>query len=235
MQRLHPLRICKDHGKRLQSTIATPDKPPQDVESLRSTLRGTVPKHQSLLLLHTKTPTTEWPSLIQHLSPVIGEVLLHQKEFQSKVLLCNPRDRTMNRKAVHLLPNPSQAEKHFTATLFTKLTEPLDIPVFQREDIPKWVRLFKERTQDGIDLQNMLHGPEQARSMMRSSFKSQEIDKARKKLKKLWVLVCTHGSRDCRCGEHGPQVADAVQKYISKKRLEETVVCGEVSHVGGHK
>jgi hypothetical protein len=142
----------------------------------------------------------------------------------------------MHRKAVNLLPNPSQTpDRNFTATLFTKLSEPLDIPVFQKEDISKWVQVFKERTQDGIDLQNMLHGPEQARSIMRSAFKSQEIDKARKRLKKLWILVCTHGARDCRCGERGPQIAEEVQKYIAKRRLEETIVCGEVSHVGGHK
>ncbi|KAI0300538.1 Sucrase/ferredoxin-like-domain-containing protein [Multifurca ochricompacta] len=65
---------------------------------------------------------------------------------------------------------------------------------------------------------------------------------------KVYLYVCTHGSRDCRCGEWGSKVADALREEIRKR--EETVetepvskgkgkhpriVVGEVGHVGGHQ
>jgi len=57
----------------------------------------------------------------------------------------------------------------------------------------------------------------------------------------LYLYVCTHGARDCRCGEWGSEVADALRSEIYKrKEMEPTgrysrVVVGEVGHVGGHQ
>ncbi|KAJ3532240.1 hypothetical protein NMY22_g7823 [Coprinellus aureogranulatus] len=53
------------------------------------------------------------------------------------------------------------------------------------------------------------------------------------------ILVCTHGARDCRCGERGGKVYQALREEVTKMRLEEQglpkVRIGEVAHVGGHK
>lgn len=55
------------------------------------------------------------------------------------------------------------------------------------------------------------------------------------------LYVCTHGARDCRCGEWGTKVADALRNEIHRrKEMEPTgkysrVVVGEVGHVGGHQ
>lgn len=49
------------------------------------------------------------------------------------------------------------------------------------------------------------------------------------------VLVCTHGSRDCRCGETGGEVVRALKMEIEAKALQERVSIREVAHVGGHK
>ncbi|KAH8996649.1 Sucrase/ferredoxin-like-domain-containing protein [Lactarius akahatsu] len=57
----------------------------------------------------------------------------------------------------------------------------------------------------------------------------------------LYLYVCTHGARDCRCGEWGSKVADALRNEIHwRKGIEPTgkysrVVVGEVGHVGGHQ
>ncbi len=57
---------------------------------------------------------------------------------------------------------------------------------------------------------------------------------------RLHIYVCTHGARDCRCGEWGSKVADALKEEISKRRESDStckysqIVMGEVGHVGGH-
>lgn len=49
------------------------------------------------------------------------------------------------------------------------------------------------------------------------------------------VLVCTHGNRDCRCGDTGGEVVRALRADIEKRGLQEKVSVREVAHVGGHK
>jgi hypothetical protein len=55
------------------------------------------------------------------------------------------------------------------------------------------------------------------------------------------LYVCTHGARDCRCGEWGSKVADALREEISKRKEYDLtgkysrIVVGEVGHVGGHQ
>jgi hypothetical protein len=53
--------------------------------------------------------------------------------------------------------------------------------------------------------------------------------------KKWEILVCTHGNRDCRCGETGGELVRALKAEIKTRGLEEKVRVGEVAHVGGHK
>ena len=52
---------------------------------------------------------------------------------------------------------------------------------------------------------------------------------------RLFLYVCTHGSRDCRCGDSGGDVARALQREIDRRGLAGQVFLGEVAHVGGHK
>ncbi|KAI0317704.1 Sucrase/ferredoxin-like-domain-containing protein, partial [Amylostereum chailletii] len=55
------------------------------------------------------------------------------------------------------------------------------------------------------------------------------------------LYVCTHGARDCRCGDVGGDVADALRNCATSARTRtpggiwDRVVVGEVSHVGGHR
>lgn len=51
----------------------------------------------------------------------------------------------------------------------------------------------------------------------------------------LEVLVCTHGSRDCRCSERGGALVSALKKEIQRRGLEHRIRVSEVAHVGGHK
>ena len=51
----------------------------------------------------------------------------------------------------------------------------------------------------------------------------------------LYIYVCTHAARDCRCGDVGGLVAEAFRKEIDRRRLTSVVKLGETGHVGGHQ
>ncbi|KXN89183.1 Altered inheritance of mitochondria protein 32 [Leucoagaricus sp. SymC.cos] len=49
------------------------------------------------------------------------------------------------------------------------------------------------------------------------------------------LYVCTHGARDCRCGEHGSEVARLLREEVERRRIGHKLKVREVGHVGGHK
>jgi len=49
------------------------------------------------------------------------------------------------------------------------------------------------------------------------------------------ILVCTHGSRDCRCSDRGGPLVDALRGEIERRGLHGRVKVNEIAHVGGHK
>jgi len=49
------------------------------------------------------------------------------------------------------------------------------------------------------------------------------------------VLVCTHGTRDKRCGRSGPQVVEKIQEIIDDRGLHDKIKVLGSSHIGGHK
>ncbi|KAJ7097637.1 Sucrase/ferredoxin-like-domain-containing protein [Mycena epipterygia] len=55
------------------------------------------------------------------------------------------------------------------------------------------------------------------------------------------IYVCTHGARDCRCGNTGGKVFQALREEVDRRILADpngpakSVVLGEVGHVGGHQ
>jgi hypothetical protein len=48
------------------------------------------------------------------------------------------------------------------------------------------------------------------------------------------LYVCTHGARDCRCGDRGQPLVTALREEVARRNLKQVRV-GEVGHVGGHK
>lgn len=49
------------------------------------------------------------------------------------------------------------------------------------------------------------------------------------------ILVCTHGSRDCRCSDRGGALVHSLREEIVKRGLGGRFKVGEIAHVGGHK
>ncbi|KAJ3158860.1 hypothetical protein HDU86_002548 [Geranomyces michiganensis] len=52
---------------------------------------------------------------------------------------------------------------------------------------------------------------------------------------KTHILVCVHGERDCRCGDLGRPLYEALKAEVKRKGLESRIQVLGVSHVGGHK
>lgn len=51
----------------------------------------------------------------------------------------------------------------------------------------------------------------------------------------IYFYVCTHGERDCRCGETGGAVFNVLREEIDKHGFGDQMKVGAVGHVGGHK
>lgn len=47
----------------------------------------------------------------------------------------------------------------------------------------------------------------------------------------LWLGVCTHGERDCRCGEHGGRMYELLKQRLAG----EGVTLFRTAHIGGHQ
>lgn len=62
-----------------------------------------------------------------------------------------------------------------------------------------------------------------------------EMHPAKEEDEEVRVYVCTHGARDCRCGDLGGSFVQALREEVGRRKLEGTVKVGEVGHVGGHK
>ena len=55
------------------------------------------------------------------------------------------------------------------------------------------------------------------------------------KLKGSYVFVCSHGSRDRRCGVCGPALISRFKEEIELHGLQGKVTVSPCSHIGGHK
>ncbi|CAL5225505.1 g8334 [Coccomyxa viridis] len=51
----------------------------------------------------------------------------------------------------------------------------------------------------------------------------------------LSLFVCTHGSRDCRCGTIGDKLVRRLDSLIAERDLEASIAVFRCSHIGGHK
>ncbi|KAF9975430.1 hypothetical protein BGZ73_000935 [Actinomortierella ambigua] len=49
------------------------------------------------------------------------------------------------------------------------------------------------------------------------------------------ILVCTHGARDCRCGDRGGELQRILKDMVEQTGLSSAVKVYGVSHIGGHK
>jgi hypothetical protein len=78
-------------------------------------------------------------------------------------------------------------------------------------------------------------GSEQLRMDMEYQVDQSRAIRAQGMEERYEVLVCTHGSRDCRCSDRGGPLVSALREEIHRRGMGHRVKVSEIAHVGGHK
>ncbi|CDO74769.1 hypothetical protein BN946_scf185001.g17 [Trametes cinnabarina] len=207
-----PSRLIRDRyytAARHISSSAALGSPP-------SSLAGTAPFHTAYVLLHTHDPPAVYPARSK--SPTWRHLTLAARQWGSTVnfawspdLRVHPQYKGLGEEGAVAL---SSIPEIYTASVFSIAHR------HGRLEIPE------------VSGQNYQEVSENIQRLVSSSV---AVDEG-KLDKRLHLFVCTHGSRDCRCGEGGGEVARALRRELQKRGIgAKDVVLGEVAHVGGHK
>lgn len=188
-------------------------------------LVGTVPHHLSYVILHHPKPPVDYPPKIDKAFSPLYRTLLLAAARQQAVVNFGWRD--------DIRPEGQErpdSEESYSATIFsTKLRQSrIELPAVSLANLSVVERILEDpagyRTQKGV-----------------SGEANTEIH----------LYVCTHGSRDCRCGENGGRFVAALRTELARRRMHGAtpwdsghqkavsvwgrVRIGELAHVGGHK
>ncbi|KAI0049978.1 hypothetical protein FA95DRAFT_1488198 [Auriscalpium vulgare] len=180
-----------------------------------STLAGTVPMHTSYMLLHQIQSPREFPPRVD--SPLGSDLASRARRWGGLVNFAWQPDLDCEDKIPtthHALRDGSEV---YAASVFT----------------PGHARLhFEDVSDDNID---------EVSRLVRARVRAQKVREPNLEDNAVYLYVCTHGARDCRCGEEGTRVADALREEIARRRSADpsgpygSFVVGEVGHVGGHQ
>ncbi len=163
---------------------------------------GTLPYHQALLVLHTASPSSVWPS-----HPLLHSLVV--------------RDLSIKLKPHRVGVNISHYE-----SAGIRGGDPL-----------------RDGFRDGFPFSAMLYRPGYPPELIEDiqSFGAlQDVPppKADAVLIERHLYVCTHGSRDCRCGTTGHAVFTILRSLVSSPKPGDSspyFTVREISHIGGHK
>ena len=175
-------------------------------------LAGTVPLHQAYILLLGRDSPRSFPSRLT--SPLLVALRQYALRWSALVNVAWVPPSNSNRH-LSIPPSGSQDPEVYNLLTFAHGRAGLHIPSV---------------TMDNLDeVCSRLDG-----YMERPPTGAVDSDD-------LYLYVCTHGARDCRCGEWGSKVADALRNEIRQRKEKEPtgkysrVVVGEVGHIGGHQ
>ncbi|OBZ77827.1 Actin patches distal protein 1 [Grifola frondosa] len=174
-----------------------------------SCLAGTVISHNSYILLHTHRAPSEYPAKIS--SPLQKALQLKAGEWGGIVNFAWSPGRAVHDDYKGLGEDPREREM-YCATAFSLHLGPVFIPEISLEN---------------LDVQA------QVLSALSSQLPSADHPFADRG--KLFLYVCNHAARDCRCGETGGEVGHALRTEVEKRGRASEIIVGNVGHVGGHK
>ncbi|KAL5633989.1 hypothetical protein ACGC1H_005989 [Rhizoctonia solani] len=178
-----------------------------------SPLHGTAPEHTFHLILQTPYPPRTWPSKLQDASPLLRDVSALLKQHGGIVNFAWAPSVSGN-QTEETLTNDVWQEKDkpesYKGTLYSLNRDPYTMPAVSKSSLPELSSIIPRPLQSPGAF-----GPPSIRSSA-----AKTID----------VYVCTHGARDCRCGDIGGEIAQALR---AMKRPDLRVF--DIGHVGGHK
>lgn len=176
------------------------------------TLAGTVAYHTAYILLHTHTPPPSFPSRVS--SKVQRSLQLQTARWGGLVNHAWHPDETTTARGPEQQPEwemgPNEA---YRVTAFSVARGRIEIPQVSLKNVAEVAAALRAHADPATE----------------PGYAAAHEDG------KVYLYVCTHGERDCRCGETGGAVFDAVRRGVKELGLAETVKVGGVGYVGGHK
>ncbi|GAA5854128.1 hypothetical protein JCM8547_008239 [Rhodosporidiobolus lusitaniae] len=197
---------------------------------------GTAPSSPRHLLIHTPHPDSTWPSHLDSVSPLyrtLGQRWAKSDSKELRELGFNFTDagkgaeRKEWDKEIGRFERPEEGgeEEVYSATLYPDF---IDFPTFSLSSLPDFEFLFTSLSP--------------APSLMPSPSSPAHAPSSTPTSKRTHIFVCTHSSRDCRCGDFGEPLYQALVREAKRRGLggelkegEKGVRIARVAHVGGHK
>ena len=174
-------------------------------------LAGTAPAHHCYVFLHTLQPPSAYSA--KYTTPVQRKLLFATAPWGGAVNFAWSASQP-----VHPHPLAENDAQTYYLTAFSNARGKLEIDrvsLANVEDVGKALRA---------------HVEPRASDMLSTSL-SDDIH----------LYVCTHGARDCRCGDTGGAVARAIRAELDRRQQRRAfdpstrIKLAEVAHVGGHK
>ncbi|KAG8712005.1 hypothetical protein FRC08_015158 [Ceratobasidium sp. 394] len=177
-----------------------------------SPLSGSAPEHSFQLILQTPYPPRTWPPKLQDASPLLSEVSALLKQHGGLVNFAwapsEPDSRTDNTPTE--VWQQTDKPESYRGTLYSLNKPPYTIPVVSKSSLPELSSIIPRASQ----FFGALGAP--------TTHPQKSID----------LYVCTHGARDCRCGDIGGEI---VQVLRDRSAGRSDIRVFEIGHVGGHK
>ncbi|KAI0071666.1 hypothetical protein K474DRAFT_581457 [Panus rudis PR-1116 ss-1] len=177
----------------------------------KDSLAGTVAYHEAYILLHTRHPPTVYPKRVP--SKLQRNLQFLASQWGGIVNHSWSPEQPVHPKFADSGTaewDAGEGQEAYYVTAFSRARGRLELP---------------EVTMDNLEEVNeILH--RHATPSSEQPFKHDGIRH---------LYVCTHAERDCRCGETGGQVYDALRSEVARRGLANQIKVGAVAHVGGHK
>lgn len=172
---------------------------------------------RALLLLSTPSPPTDWPSHLEMHSPLLAATSAKLKARGIGVNVVYDPAAPYGSLGFQGKKEGEEEEK-FMGRLFWPNGRKIEWDIFNLET------LNSDGLEKAINYTPVLSHSSGLPELLPASETPQKE-----------ILVCTHGSRDCRCADRGGPLVLALRKEVNRRGLQSQVKIGEVAHVGGHK
>lgn len=117
-----------------------------------------------------------------------------------------------------------------------------DQPVCPQEGAEAYYSTAFSTTRGRLEIPEVsIHNVDEVGEQLRNHIEGPSSSIQNKPDSDVHLYVCTHGARDCRCGNMGGMVVNALRKEVEKRNRENPLgpsrrlKVAEVGHVGGHK
>lgn len=204
------LRLRTQQGQNLQRSL----RRTYSAEVQHNELAGTVASHSSYILLNTRIPPPSFPSRVS--SKLQRTLQLHTNRWGGLVNLAWSPESPPSPVGT---PEWESGNERYSILAFSARRGPLSIPEVSLQNV------------EGIAEKLREHASPPTSSTRPGSL----IEKVKQQDEPIHIYVCTHGKRDCRCGETGGAVFDTFRQEVQRRSLQSLVKVGGVGHVGGHK